>query len=114
RSSVLEASRKHGPTGPEDQGETKLSFWIVEDQYNDELYQLLEVYDATKFTEAYIQDIAASLKAHKGWAVAIGDFDRSKFLVFADRILVRGDKFGDCTTLTELIRMAHASINLSP
>ncbi len=108
RDSVLKASQFHGPTGPEDDGKTKPSFWIVEDQYNDDLYQIMEVYDVEKFSERYIQDIAASLKKHKGWAVAIGNFDKSKFLIFEDRILVREDKFGDCTTLTELVRKAQA------
>jgi hypothetical protein len=108
RDSVLKASQIHGPTGPEDDGKTKPSFWIVEDQYNDDLYQIMDVYDVEKFSERFIGDIAASLKKHKGWAVAIGNFDKSKFLIFEDRILVREDKFGDCATLFELVRKAQA------
>lgn len=113
RDSVLKASQIHGPTGPEDDN-AKPSFWIVEDQYNDDLYQIMEVYAVEKFTEEYIRDIAASLKKHKGWAVAIGNFDRSKFLIFEDRILVRKEKFGDCISLPELVRKARAKLDFNP
>ena len=77
-------------------------------------YQIMEVYAVEKFTEEYIRDIAASLKKHKGWAVAIGNFDKSKFLIFDDRILVRKEKFGDCTTLPELVRKAQAKSDFKP
>ncbi len=114
RDSVLKASQTHGPTGPEDDGNAKPAFWIVEDQYNDDLYQIMEVYAVEKFTEEYIRGIAASLKKHQGWAVAIGNFDRSKFLIFEDRIQVRKEKFGDCTTLPELVRKAQAKLDFKP
>ncbi len=43
RASVLAASQEHGETGPESKSDNAI-YWIVDDQYNDERYQNMEVY----------------------------------------------------------------------
>jgi hypothetical protein len=101
REQVLQATKKHGATNPDDDAEHP-QFYLVEDQYNDDLYQLIELYDPLALTEAWLSDICAVLSRNRGWAVAlsVGHFS---ILIFENRILVPSDKFQDLSSVAVVL-----------
>ncbi len=109
RDQVLSASQHHGATGPEDGHTSTPSYWLVEDQYNDDLYQIMEVYDPIALNREWLADIVAVLKKNKGWAVALGLGDCS-ILVYADRLMVPADKFGKCDSVDSVLAAAKKRI----
>lgn len=108
RDQVLEASRRHAPTGPEVK-DPKMKFYLVDDQYNDDLYQNMELYDPNALTEDWVGDICDVLKRNTGWAVALS-FGHFCILIFADRILVPADKFSDVSSLGNVLKSAGEQI----
>jgi hypothetical protein len=109
RDQVLSATRAYGRTGPEDGHTPTPEFWLVEDQYNDDLYQIMEIYDPNALTRDWLADIVAVLKRNMGWAVALGLGDCS-ILIYSDRLLVPADKFTDCMTVDSVIDAARKRI----
>ena len=109
RDQVLSASQRHGATGPEDGHAPTPNYWLVEDQYNDDLYQIMEVYAPTALNREWLADIVAVLKKNKGWAVALGLGDCS-ILIYADRLMVPSDKFGMCDSVDSILAAAKKRI----
>jgi hypothetical protein len=109
RGQILLASQLHGATGPEDGHTPTPKYWLVEDQYNDDLYQIMEVYDRESLHRQWIDDLVKVLTKNKGWAVVIGLGDCS-ILLFADRLLVPSDKFRNCSTVDSVLEAAQKRI----
>lgn len=63
-------------------------YWLVEDQYNDDLYQLIEVCDPAGCTEEWLNSMSQCIREHEGWGVAIGHIDGGSIFVFADRLII--------------------------
>lgn len=108
REQILEASRKHGAVGPEDDA-PKPSFYLVDDQYNDDLYQLMEIYDPLALTEDWLEDVCSVLSRNTGWAIALS-FGHFSILIFADRLLVPADKFSDRSSIEAVLTSARKQI----
>lgn len=109
RDQVLSASQKHGATGPEDGHTPTPQYWLVDDQYNNDLYQIMEVYDPTSLNREWLTDIVAVMHKNRGWAVALGLGDCS-ILIYADRLMVPSDKFGNCDSLESVLAEAKKRI----
>lgn len=109
RDQVLSASQRHGATGPEDGHTPTPDYWLVEDQFNDDLYQIMEVYKPSAFNREWLADIVAVLKNNRGWAVALGLGDCS-ILIFKDRLMVPSDKFGKCDSVEAVLAEAKKRI----
>lgn len=105
RASVLAASQQHGETGPESKSDNP-RYWVVEDQYNDDLYQNMEVYQPEGWTIEWLTALTGALGAHEGWAISIGSIDQGHLLVFADRVLVTGPTFQNCDDLKSVVAAA--------
>lgn len=101
REQILEATQRHGTVAPEDDAE-RPKFYLVDSQYNDDLYQRMELYDASALTEEWISDICKVLSRNRGWAVAlsVGHFS---ILIFENRLLVPSDKFQDLSSLAVVL-----------
>jgi hypothetical protein len=105
RASVLAASQEHGETGPESKSDNTI-YWIVDDQYNDERYQNMEVYKPEGWTIEWLTALIGRLREHKGWAISIGNIDQGHLLVFADRLMVTGPTFENCDDLESVVAAA--------
>jgi hypothetical protein len=117
RNAIVRTCRKHGPTGP--MGEVKIvdgvddpyrqmfeqpgfwqrgddnpSYYILEDQYNDERYLYAELYGNDPFNAAWLLDIVETLSQHPGWGLGIKHIPWCYVLVFGDRLMVNGRAFG--------------------
>ncbi len=112
RDQLLSASRKHGATGPEDGHTPPPKYWLVEDQYNHDLYQIMEVYDPNALHPDWLADIVEVLKKNKGWAVALG-LGPCSILIFADRLMVPADKFAKCDSVQAVLASAQKMIKSS-
>ncbi len=104
RASVLAASQEHGETGPE--STDNAIYWIVDDQYNDERYQNMEVYKPEGWTIEWLTALMGPLREHEGWAISIGNIDQGHLLVFADRLMVTGPTFENCVDLESVVSAA--------
>jgi hypothetical protein len=109
---MVQTCRRHGPTGPlgerpldEDdlesamhweRGDEQPVYWIVDDQYNDEMYLYLELEDARGCTAEWLADITHTLAQFSGWGIGVVNLKRGYVLVFADRLLVQGPGFRGC------------------
>ncbi len=97
RQTILETSRQFGTTGPEDG--TSVQYWIVEGQFNDDLYQNMEVNEHAAWTTEWLTAMVECLQKCDGWAISIGNIDQGHLLLHADRIMVSGPTFGGCQDL---------------
>jgi hypothetical protein len=73
RDRIVEVCQRHGPTGPEDEPWTAdhLYYWVVNDQYNDERYQQVELEQAKGVTRAWVLDLMATLRDLPHWGVIL-------------------------------------------
>lgn len=105
RASILAVSERHGETGPESESNDPL-YWIVEDQYNDERYQNMQVYKPEGWNTEWFRALVEELREHKGWAISIGAIDQGHLLVFSDRLMVTGPTFENCHDLKSVVAAA--------
>ena len=100
RGSLLAASQRFGATGPESKDSPR--YWIVEDQYNDELYQYMEVYEPNAWRADWLLALIAVLGNHSGWGIGISVYE-GYVVVFADRLMVTGPTFAGCKDLESVV-----------
>ena len=79
RDDIVAACRKHGLVGPDDikpyqNGECL--YWVVDDQYNDERYQYVEVNGVDGFSTAWLNDMTAALGKHPHWGLGVPSVPR--------------------------------------
>jgi len=125
RNDLVRTCRKHGPTGPmglfpvgrsfEDAGEflaawesgdANPAYFVIDDQYNDELYQYVEVCGTAHFTTEWIEELTASLAKWPGWGIGIVNINQGYLLVFADRLMVQGPCFAEADDLASIVAAA--------
>ncbi len=115
RGDLVEACRRFGPTGPEDRrladaGGRGMRYWVVDDQYNDELYQYVDVLDPEGFSEGWLAAVGGVLRRRPGWGVGVGHLRDGYILIFGDRLMVTGPIFEDCRDQAAVLRAAARSV----
>jgi hypothetical protein len=105
REELLLTLGKHGVVAP-DNDIGKPDFYLVDDWYNEHLYQHIEVYNPDLFTSALLGDLMAVLAATNGWGVCVTNLRFSFMIIFAHRISVTGPGLRECRNLQELATQA--------
>ncbi len=92
RQSVLKVCARHGTTGPDLEYDIKIGpdFWVVDDRYNAERYQYVQVYKPSLLTAQWIADMMAALAEHPCWGVGVSNITGGYLLIFGDRLMVTG------------------------
>jgi hypothetical protein len=89
-----------------------LDYWVVDDQYNDERYQYIEVCKPRGMTLAWLRDVMATLKRYPHWGAGIVGLGEGYMLVFADRLMVTGPRFEGATTFDGVVACARRALEL--
>lgn len=99
---------KHGLTGPDDPAD-KPQFYLVDDRYNDERYHYVEVCDGSVLTLNWLRDMVKTLKNYSGWGVGV-NLGQGYWLLFADRLLVKGKAFRRCKDAASAVRAGQKAV----
>jgi hypothetical protein len=127
RNAIVRTCRRHGPTGPmgeciiEDsrdfpdidgweRGDKPETYFIVDDQYNDERYLYAEVCDAGAFSREWLAEIIETLQEHPGWAIGIKNLPDSYLLIFGNKLMVHGKPFRECCDAESVIKVVRRQI----
>jgi hypothetical protein len=128
RLALVAACRQYGVVGPEDDtfdpaldlDEDDPDFdptsvigcdlYVVDDQYNDELYQYVEVYTRRVLSAAWLRDVMAVLGRFPGWAIGVKNVRFAYLLVFTDKLMVTGHAFDGCDDLESVAAAASAGL----
>lgn len=105
RLAILATTQEHGETGPESRADQK-RYWVVDDQYNDDRYHNMEVYEPEGWSVEWLTDLMKTLGQHEGWGVSVGGIEKGHLLVFADRLMVNGSTFEGCDDLEAVVAAA--------
>ncbi len=105
REDLFAACRRYGAVGP-DNDDCKM--YLCDDQYNDELYHYVEIYDRSILSAQWVRAIMKTLGRHSGWGVGIKNLRFSYLLIFSKKLMVTGWPFADCNTI-EAVASAAAS-----
>lgn len=125
RNAVVSASREFGPTGPMGEvtidwnvddpylnaiapdfwplGDSKPTYYVIDDQYNDDQYCYVELYGDNPFTPEWLTSIVEVMREHEGWAVSICNLPNCGLLIFGDRVMVNGPELAECTSAAEVL-----------
>jgi hypothetical protein len=95
REDLLNALEKHGLTGPDDPADPPHCY-LVDDQYNQERYHYLEVYQPAMLSLNWLKDVTAALQGFSGWGMGVKNLRQAYLLIFGDRLLVNGSAFRRC------------------
>ncbi len=118
RKSLLTASRKYGAAGPDDELLDYVSspdgnpydLYIIDDQYNDELYQYAEVYNRNILSPAWLKDMMSALRRFPGWAIGIKNIRFAYLIIFSDKLMVTGYPFSGCNDIESIAAAASANL----
>ncbi len=127
RNAIVRTCRRHGPTGPigecviEDgrnapaidvwgRGDNHATYFIVDDQYNDEPYLYAEVHP-NAFNREWLADIAATLQEFPGWAIGIKNIPDGYLLIFSDKLMVQGEPLRKCRDAASVIKAVRRHIS---
>ena len=133
RNALVEACRKHGPTGPmglvkidsdvedphamlaEDRyfwefGDADPWYYIIDDQYNHERYCYAELYGTKPFNAGWLLSITTVLREFDGWGLGINNIPDSYLLIFTKRLMVKG-RLAKCKTAEEVVATASKLLN---
>lgn len=113
---VVDLCRKYGPVGPDDRDAgydyEDFVFWVVEDQYDEERYQYVEICRPEGMTEDWLLELAALLKRKwPRWGVGVR-IPLGYLMVFPDRLMVTGRTFRRCTTIPAVIASTRKAMAL--
>lgn len=109
RQAILVASQRHGETGPESDTKSPC-YWLVEDQYNDDLYQIMEVYRPEGWNVRWLTDLIGELEKYDGWGISIGNIEQGHLLIYADRLMASGPTFANCQDLDAVVQAAKYAV----
>lgn len=109
RQVIVTVCRKYGVTGPDD-NPFDCDVYVIEDQYNDELYQYVEVYSRSLLSPAWIRDLMAALRTVPGWGIGVKNIRFAHLLIFADKLMVTGYPFAGCHNLESVAAAASANL----
>lgn len=129
RNTLVKVCKDHGPTGPmgffpfntADEDDCLLewmrtadpnpTYRVSADQYNAARYQCVGC-DTKCFTEAWILDLMSMLQDLLSWGVIVSGFPAGNVVVFADKIVVIGERFREVDDLASLVKNAqNAELN---
>jgi hypothetical protein len=124
RNAIVQASRKHGTTGPmglvkivDDVespylqaiepgfwplGDKDPTYYVIDDQYNSEMYCYVELETPNALTLDWLASMVAVLKSHEGWGIGLVSIPSAYVLIFADRLLVNG-ALSRCKTVDDVL-----------
>lgn len=103
------ACGKHGHVGPDDPVEPA-QFWVVDDRYNEERYQYMELHDPECVTGRWLADVVSLLEAYPGWGIAVSNLRGAYVLIFVDRLMVTGKRLRNCSTADDVLTAMKALI----
>ena len=110
RGALVICSRRHGPTGPLgaflEQGDPNPVYYIIDDQYNDEMYLYIEI-EKGSLTQAWVEDARKTLQMYPGWALCIKNITNAYIILFADKLMVNGPIFSSATNAREIVDIAN-------
>lgn len=123
RNAVVQTCRRHGPTGPLgirpinvdnmksamswERGDPDPVYYVIDDQYNDEMYLYLEPQRSAAFNAEWLADITATLARFPGWGIGLPGLGKKNYLlIFADRLMVHGAGFRGCKTADSVLSAA--------
>jgi len=124
RNAMVLTCRRHGPTGPMGEfplhknsadimdwepGDSNPVYFIVDDQYNDEMYLFMEFVASAGCTGTWLEDVTATLSHFPGWGIGINSLESCYVLIFADRLLVTGPAFSLCRNAEQVINAIRQS-----
>ena len=110
RQTLVEVCRRYGVTGPDDDP-CDCDCYIVDDQYNDELYHRSEIYRRDILTVEWIEDIASTLRRSAGWRLCVKNLRFSYLIVCTDRVMVTGHAFSGCESVEQVASVARDSLS---
>jgi len=109
RLALVTVCRSYGVTGPDDYPRD-CDVWVVDDQYNDELYQYIEVYNRQLLSIEWLQDMMAVLSRFPGWGAGVKNIRFAYLLIFADKLMVTGFPFAGCHDVGSVAAAASANL----
>jgi hypothetical protein len=125
RNAIVRTCKLHGPTGPmgefpfdlpEDEdcfrvwyesGDHDPAYFVIDDQYNSERYQYIEISDEKFFTENWIVDVMSVLSNLPGWGLCIKSIPGGYAILFKDKIMVRGSSLEKVHDLSSFVVCVH-------
>jgi hypothetical protein len=126
RNTIVRTCRRHGPTGPlgefpldkEDAdlidwepGDDNPVYYIVDDQYNDEMYLYMEFVDPKGFKKAWLEDITETLRQFPGWGIGVNSLQKGYIIIFANKLMVTGPLFRGCRNAISIINAINNTTN---
>ncbi|MEQ8786112.1 MAG: hypothetical protein RIC55_07425 [Pirellulaceae bacterium] len=93
---------KHGHVGPDDPIPSP-QFYVPDDQYNNERYHYLQVFDPDCVTLAWLADLMNAVQEYDGWGICIPSLTQGMMVVFDDRIMLRGERLRRCRTPADVV-----------
>jgi hypothetical protein len=109
RQEIIGVCRKHGVTGPDD-NPYDCDVYVVDDQYNDELYHYVEVYNRKLLSPDWVQDMMAAVRRFRGWGAAVKNIRFAYLLIFGDKLMVTGYPFAGCDDIESVAAAASANL----
>lgn len=117
RNAIVRTCRRHGPVGPLgmlplrrrstiddwERGDVNPVYWIMDDQFNDEAYLYMEFVDPRGCTNTWLEDVATTLSKLAGWGIGVNGLRDGYLLIFADRLLVKGQQFRGCRNAERVV-----------
>lgn len=91
-------------------GDKNSVYFIVHDQYNDEMYLYMEFENPEAFTAEWLEDITGTLAKFPGWGIGVDSLRKGYILIYADRLLVKGPGFKNCRDIGAVIKVARKQI----
>jgi hypothetical protein len=111
RTALVDVCRKFGVTGPDDTSYPyTCDFYVVDDQYNDELYQYFEVYNREVLTAKWLEEMMAALRRFPGWGAGLKNLRFAYLLIFGRKLMVTGCPFAGCDDVHSVAVAASASL----
>lgn len=109
RAALVGVCRKYGVAGPDDKP-YDCDCYVVGDQYNDELYQYIEVYNRQLLSARWLQDMMAALRRFPGWGAGLSNIRFAYLLIFGDKLMVTGFPFAGCDDVESVAAAASANL----
>lgn len=103
RDELLAASSQHGPTGPDDLAIGHGDYYLVENQYNDEMYQRMDVHFPDAWSAPWLRSLIEVLEKNPPWGIYFGGYDTGQVVLFGDRLMISGPALSGCRDFDSFI-----------
>ncbi len=114
REAIVAACQRHGPVyGEAPSDDEGAIYGVIDDQYNEERYQYVEVLKPQGVTKAWLLDLMQTLGEHSNWGVGVANIGEGYLLVFPDQLMVTGRTFRRSKTLDQVVRSAGRAMRLA-